>query len=174
MAASLQAPVNERLYFCRLQLDSYRQLLALAEAPKAVVERAMGEAMVFHLYRLYRCYLSELAQCYQGPAGDYANAAELSRLMLGQGVQAFEISELVLLEQPGGWLAALIESATAPVAAVLASRAAGPVQAAGNTAIIAVQQLDNSQSYLSCAALSQVFERMQQLIDSQRSRVEEW
>ena len=44
MAASAQAPVNERLYFCRLQLDSYRHLLALAEAPKAVVERAMGEA----------------------------------------------------------------------------------------------------------------------------------
>lgn len=164
MAISPQAAVNERGYFCRLQLQAYRLLLDQQSAPRQVVERAIGESVLFHLRQLYRCYLQELAAVYQGPARDYLDLADVVSTLGRQGVVAAEFVQLQQLEADSdSWLAQILldDDVVAP-------------QPVRQSSVIKLRQLDSRQDVFALDGLQLMFAQLQALIDQQRGQLQEW
>lgn len=103
--------INEKLYFCRLLLDR-------ADGADAATVRALTEGAVWHLATAYRCHLAELMAAHKTsprPEESMANAgaARLARWLEASGWRVPEVDELAVLEQRGGWPAALLAACDA-------------------------------------------------------------
>lgn len=166
MAQNIRNGVNERLYCCRLQLDSYKRHLDDAQLQKTLIERWMGEATVYHLCALYRSYLLELSSVYNGPVQTFANSNELSVAIAASNIQTAEINELQCLEQNAdSWLSQLLAYSPVPSAPALVNKA---------FTSISIVTVESAQSALEYDFLRQAFQSMESLIDNQRRHSEEW
>ena len=166
MTNSVSELVNERIYCCRLQLEYYRQLLLDAKLPVQLIERFAGEALIFHLRSLYRCYLVELALSYQGPERDFENAQALSVTMQDLNVTAAEIKELVVLEEDSNsWLSRLL---MAPLMSYQ------PIKRQVSSSGIPVLQVSSAQKVMNADFLATALDTLVAIIESQRSLSQEW
>lgn len=167
MANPARDLVNERLYCCKLQLETYLQLNEQASLARRVIERLAGEAMIHHLYALYRSYLTELSLIYQGPERDFESASSLAAIMSEKGTQAAEINELLVLEADvDSWLSRLLGASTVVYRPVESQR----LSQMG----IPLVQLAAAEKVSSIGFLTGAYEAITQLIETQRALSEEW
>ncbi|MEE8059090.1 MAG: DUF6586 family protein [Pseudomonadales bacterium] len=165
--ANAQRPiVIQRLYFCRLHLEWWSAELARQETPKAIIEQSLGESTLFHLVMAYRAYLQEIATAYTVPAIDYVNAGDLIATLSAQGYDSAEARELAALEVGMGWLAGLLTqySALGPLR--------GPT-AVSSLQVISASQVNNTDP-IGLEDCRDYFQALSEIIDNQRTRLEEW
>lgn len=161
--ANQQRPiVNQRLYFSRLHLQWLQRELAGGELAAATVEQALGESLLFHLYRCYQAYLLELAESYGLYPASIDNATSFMALLDAQGKSSAEANELCALESSNSWLAAMLASATSAVL---------PGNSPATNATIAVVQV-GAVGFCECG--QKYLDKLSALIENQRGQLEEW
>ena len=167
MANEQRPIVNQRLYFCRLHLEYLAVELDRQQTPKVVVEQSLGESIVLHLVLAYRAYLREIAIAYAIPGAAYTTASDLIAALYQSCQQSAEAKELAALEQDG-WLCELLTRYCA-LGSVEAEAKDRPASASG----ITVMQIDDKQP-LDLALCRHYLQSLNELIENQRSRLEEW
>lgn len=166
MANEQRPEVNQRLYFCRLHLGFMSSEFEKQKIARTVVEQALAESTVLHLMLAYRAYLREIAMANGIAAEKMAGAQELIAVLSGQGHQAAEADELLALEQDG-WLGELLLLYQGLADQAPASPHSGSAQG------IALTQLASEErpTFERC---QQYFNRLTDIIENQRTRMEEW
>lgn len=165
MANSQRPTVNQQLYFCRLHIDWLSQELDKDILPKAIVEGALGKSTILQLQATYRCYLKEIGEAYNAPDNNYQSAQHLIEVLKGLGLESSEASELFDLES-NDWLHELIGFRQHAI--VTASKQSLP-----RVDYIAVIQ-NEVELITSLNSCKNIFHALSQLIENQRTRLEEW
>jgi hypothetical protein len=167
MANAYRSEVNQRLYFCRLHIESLATLLKEQQIAKSVLEQAFGESVLSHLVLTYRTYLAELALAYAVDCKPPESASQLVDILSKEGHVSAEAKELVALEEQGRWLDSMLQQYHS-IGSILSSvkpRASGNFIASSSADDTSVYTLPGLQSY---------FDHLSELIDNQRTRLEEW
>jgi hypothetical protein len=154
--ASARALANQRLYFARILLDAWREQDEASQVPRAILDRAFGEAVRGHLGAAYGWFLLALLQPSSLPATPPRDTAALPPPPPGIALPG-EIREFQHLEQ-GGWLASLLALSGAADSAATA-RPLGSL--AANTEHPFERQVMDEWH----ARLGALFERMSQSLD---------
>jgi len=167
MANSQRPLVNQRLYYCRLHLQWLTAELDKQSLPKAVLEQALGGSTLVHLVLAYRAYLQEIAEAYNVPLSSFQSVTDLNAMLVLQNTGCAEANELVELEQRG-WLKELLLQ-------YQAINELRPPQHLGASSVqpIMVTQVANESSS-SLSDCSRFYTQLSELIDNQRTRLEEW
>ena len=165
--ANAQRPiVNQRLYFCRLHLDWLSEQLAQQRIAKSVLQQCLGESVQFHLVLAYRAYLAEIAVAYNLSSINFADASDLAADLSAQGLESAEAKELQQLES-AGWLSELLayHRSIGPLQAPVRQPRASQVISFADVSADGVLDLACCQSY---------YQSLNQIIENQRERLEEW
>lgn len=166
--ANLQRPlVNQRLYFCRLHLQWLEAQLSEQQLPRQLLERSLGESILLHLVLAYRAYLSEIAEAYAVKEQSFLNADELIAALAVAGFESAEAKELSLLESADRWLGRLLMQFSG------ISRLDMSVKQNRSASVITSVEQHQEQDF-SYLYLSDYFLYLSDLIENQRSRLEEW
>ncbi len=162
--------VNERLYYCRLHLDYLAAELLRQDTPKAILENAIGDSILFHLMLCYRAYLSEIAESYALPASDFSSARVLVEGLRAAEQESAEANELLSLEASGSWLSALFQH----YRSIMSGKpATSSPQVPSESPIIYAAQQDEA-DHLGLKEYEGVFHALTELISRQRTCLEEW
>lgn len=164
-----RSDVNQRLYFCKLHLQWLEEQLLSEQVAKSVLEQALGESIVSHLVLAYRCYLSELAYAYSVNITGLKSAKALNDALAEQRYVSAEANELLAKESSDQWLGELISRYNG-LGEVQGQ--AEYTQKRGST-LIAALHVDEFSPY-SFDALQGYFTQLSDIIENQRSRLEEW
>lgn len=163
MSNQQRAVVNQRLYFCQLHLGWLEAQLLKQDIPLRVVEQSLGESMLFHLVLCYRAYLSEVATAYGYPVDNLTHAGQLIDHLSVQQLRSGEAIELSGLELSDSWLSALLSQyeQLGPVNLALSSTDIKTIS------VSPVLELDSN-------VLRNYFNLLNEVIENQRTRLEEW
>lgn len=168
MSNSQRATVNERLYFCRIHLDSLRHEIAREEVGRLTLESAFAESVLLHLRRAYEAYLSEIAEAYNVSGAGFHDAAQLVASLGAASSHSAEAQECLNLESGASWLAEILDFDSA--ATLLRSQVQQqPVQNPSHNLLAS-----KVSSGISLGELESYFNSLSALIESQRQRLEEW
>lgn len=165
MSNSQRAMVNERLYFCRIHLDSLRSEIEREQVVRLTLESAFSESVLLHLRRAYQAYLSEIAEAYGVSGTRFTGAAHLiAALGSGSGSSA-EAQECLNLETDSSWLAEILDVENSAPHAPPQVQQQKPAHNLLTSSAGSTLGLDELQSY---------FNNLSALVESQRQRLEEW
>ncbi len=167
MANEQRPIVNQRLYFCRLHLEYLFAELEKQRTAKVIVEQSLGESIVLHLVLTYRAYLLEIAAAYTVPLSTFCSASELMAALSHHNHPSAEAQELLALEQDGWLHELLLRYRELGGARNLPRANRSPAQNLVVTHVDSHQVLDAEQCRFYLQSLSE-------LIENQRTRLEEW
>lgn len=163
MSNSQRAAVNERLYFCRIHLDSLRREIEREQVPRLTLEAAFAESILLHMRQAYYAYLAEIAEAYNVSSVSFTGAGPLIAALGADASCSAEAQECLNLEAEADWLAAIL----AIDHSVLQQRS--PVQQ---------QSPDLLTSHVDVTTgiteLENYFNSLSALVENQRQRLEEW
>ncbi len=173
MSNSQTTLVNQRLYFCQLQLNTLRQAIACEQYPRHVAEQVGSEALYFHLSLCYQQYLRELAENYGFNDCSCISAQALQATLDAVDKRAAEVEELVKLEGSGYWLGQMLQAfsqlsslSLPPLAQVNGSPPTGEQ-------LILVTQMP-IEAIVSSELAESYLQKLRELIDGQRQIAGEW
>ena len=167
MSSQISSLINQRIAFC-VQVAGQ-----LEDAAAEPVNQVWTEALLYHLVMAYRCYLYELAEHLQLTLPPNVTSIEAviaawqQQSARAEGVIPGELGYLQALEQPGAWLASLLQ--TFDCQPVIERPA--PVRSASEIRL----HVDNDESVrLDAARCKDWLKQLQTLIEQQRPLLDEW
>lgn len=174
MSCIYLARTNQKLNFARIHLGALRESCASTGWNKHILIESYNESVLFHLASAYDAFLHEIAERYRLDTSHITSYRTLAEDMEKSGQECPELSELSCLEaDENSWLHRMVH---AYEACWRATDRVEAVSASSSVSEIHVAQINPAHTDESAILeeYQQWFDSLRDLIDRQRSGMQEW
>jgi len=174
MSGIYLARTNQKLNFARIHLDALRDGCQSNGWNKHILIESYNESVLFHLASAYDAFLHEIAERYNLDTSHITSYRTLAEDMELSGQECPELAELSVLEADNSsWLHKMVR---AYEACWRATDRSAPVSAASSVSEIHVAQVNPAHTDESeiLKEYQHWFDALRDLIDRQRSGMQEW